>query len=97
MLTRTKAHDGTIMVVLNSGAKVSVLKDKQLIPSPSDVRMPLISFKGVQTWCEVTGKAAGGVMFRCGEQIAVTLGYSGVISNIKDNLGSVPVMRNISY
>ena len=74
MVTRTKAHDGTVMVVLDSGAEVTVLKDKELIPDPTDIRMPLTSFNGKQSWCARTGEALGGVMSHRGVKIPITLG-----------------------
>ena len=49
------------MIVLDSGAEVSVVNQLSLIPRPFDIPLPVVSFNGSESSCKKTGEAIGGV------------------------------------
>jgi hypothetical protein len=72
MASRTRASDGSIMLVLDSGAEASVFKDLELIPSPVNVTLPIVSFNGSSSCCNQSGECitavkdvAGGDIYIC--------------------------------
>jgi hypothetical protein len=98
MSTRTEAIDGSIMVVLDSGAEVSVINQLSLIPRPFDIPLPVVSFNGAESSCKKTGEAIGGVKDTKGGMRSINLGFTGhMTGTMRDNLASVPVMRKMGY
>jgi hypothetical protein len=98
MRTRTEAIDGSIMVVLDSGAEVSVINQLSLIPRPFDIPLPVVSFNGAESSCKKTGEAIGGVKDTKGGMRSINLGFTGhMTGTMRDNLASVPVMRKMGY
>ena len=99
MRTRCITDDGSLMLVLDSGAEANVLNELALIPNPTNHPMKLISFNGHSTTCPHTGECVVGAKDHKGDMVALNLGWSGYreASRSQDNLLSVPVLRNLGW
>ena len=98
MASRTRASDGSIMLVLDSGAEASVFKDLELIPSPVNVPLPIVSFNGSSSCCNQSGECITSVKDVDGGDMYLNLGYAGFLPDaVKDNLASIPTLRKIGY
>ena len=90
--------DGSIMAVLDSGAEASVIVDRDLIPIPTGVPMPVVSFNGIESCCDTTGECIACIKTVGGKNQYMNLGHAGVLSSVgKDNLLSVPTLRKMGF
>jgi hypothetical protein len=86
MASRTRASDGSIMLVLDSGAEASVFKDLELIPSPVNVTLPIVSFNGSSSCCNQSGECITAVKDVAGGDMYLNLGYAGYISLMRSKI-----------
>ena len=96
--SRVHCTDGSIMLVLDTGAEASVILSGNLIPHPTNIPLPLISFNGAESMCPQTGEMLGAAYDCEGEITGVNLGWAGhTTDGIKDNLASVPTLRRLGW
>ena len=98
MVSRTRAVDGSIMMVLDSGAEASVFKDLDLIPLPLDLPLSIVSFNGSSSCCNQSGECISAVKDVRGGDMYLSLGYAGFRPEaVKDNLVSIPTLLRLGY
>ena len=99
MSSRTTCTDGSIMMVLDSAAEVSLVRQHDLLPTPRKDPLYLSSFMSQRTVCHQTGTIVGMTKSFSGERTTTPVGYGGVIveKGLQDNLASVPMMRKLGY
>ena len=97
--SRNQAEDGSMMIILDSAAEVSLVKHPSLLPQPRNRPLHLSSFMSQRTVCNTTGTITGMVITHDGKKTECPLGYGGVMPDhgMKDNLASVPFMRRLGY
>ena len=97
--SRTQCEDGSYVLVLDSGAEVSVFNTTHLLTKETSRKLRLNSFHGTTYECLSTGVNGGGVKNLEGQEVKCNLGYGGVASRhmVQDNLLSVPQLRKLGY
>ena len=100
----TKGHrcpDGSIMMVLDSGAEVHAGKFAEMIPDEiSGKPLNLSSFMGDVTPCERVGNYSGSFVDASGQRLHLQdMGFGGVVTSrrMTDSLLSIPVMVEKGY
>ena len=86
--------DDSVMVLLDSGAEQSVLKELALIPEPTNVSVALLSFMGDESVCPKSGYGSGMCRSYNDEMAGIELGYAGwqPSSDFGTSIVSVPDM-----
>ena len=101
MKSRTRCADGSIVCVLDSGADVSVIteRDSELLVSESDEVIHLNSFMSTSCSSKKSGELGGHCKDFTGNNCSCPLGFGAILSRhtVKDNLLSVPILQSFGY
>ena len=97
MVSSTECKKGSIMLVLDSAAEVTLVRQPELLPAPRKEPLHLSSFMSDKSTCHLTGTIVGCTKDFDGKAVVCPIGFGGVIyePGMKDNLASVPYMLRL--